>query len=357
MSETPLIERIWRGEGAVLHASRLLLTPLSFAYRTGIFSRNRLYDAGLFRTLTPAIPAISVGNLSVGGTGKTPVSSWIAGRLRDLGGRPAIVLRGYGNDEPLVHERLQPDVPVFTSPNRIDGIARAAAQGADVAVMDDAFQHRRVGRVADVVLISADHWTGRPRLLPAGPWREPLSALRRATLIVVTRKAVTEEVCDSTRAAVYDVVPHLPIATLDLRLESVVRTDGSSQLLVSELHGSRVLAVAAIADTQAFVRQLERTGASVRSALFPDHHPFDREDAERLAASLRAGERAICTLKDAVKLAPLWPRAASPLWYVSQRVIPGDGMEHLDALFDAVLNSRATHQPSHHGPAEPRHGD
>ena len=346
MSESSLIERIWRGEGVMPHATRSLLVPLSLAYRTGISGRNALYDAGILRSFTPAIPAISVGNLSVGGTGKTPVSSWIAGCLRDRGGHPAIVLRGYGDDEPLVHMRLQPDIPVIASPDRIHGIARAAAHGADVAVMDDAFQHRRVRRVADVVLISADHWTGRPRLLPAGPWREPMSALKRATLIVVTRKAVTDEECDSTHSAIHAAVAGLPVAMLNLRLENVVREDGSGQIPVSELRDTRVLAIAAVADTRAFVRQLELAGASVRAALYHDHYPFGRADAERLAASLHASERAICTLKDAVKLAPLWPRAAPPLWYVSQRVIPGAGVELFDALFDGVLSARATHQPS-----------
>ena len=346
MSEMSFFERIWHGEGAVLDATRSLLAPLSLAYRTGIAGRNALYDAGVLKSVAPAIPAVSIGNLSVGGTGKTPVSSWIAGRLLDRGGHPAIVLRGYGDDERLVHKRLQPDVPVIASPDRARGIARAFAEGADIAVMDDAFQHRRVRRMADIVLISADQWTGRRLLLPAGPWREPLSALNRATLIIVTRKAVSDQASDSTCSAIHEVVPHLPIVILSLRLENLVRDDGSIKTSVSELRDTKVLAIAAIADTRAFVKQLEDAGASVRAALYPDHHPFDRAEAERLAKSLVPNERAICTLKDAVKLAPLWPRAASPLWYVSQRVIPAAGVEHLEALFDTMLDARATHQPS-----------
>ncbi|MBC7791804.1 MAG: tetraacyldisaccharide 4'-kinase [Anaerolineae bacterium] len=357
MPAMSLIEGIWRGEGTLLLTTRRLLTPLSILYRLGISGRNALYDAGILRSVTPVIPAISVGNLSVGGTGKTPVSSWIASRLRDRGAHPAIVLRGYGDDEPLVHRRLQPDVPVIASPNRVDGIERAALQGADLVVLDDAFQHRRVRRVADVVLISADQWTGSALPLPAGPWREPLSALKRATLIVITRKAVTDAACDSTRSAIHDSAPGLPIAILSLELGEIQRVDSSSPADVSELRGTSVLAIAAVADPRAFALQLERAGASVRSASYPDHHPFDRAEAERLAASLRENERAICTLKDAVKLAPLWPRAASPLWYVSQRVIPGDGVEYLDAIFDAALNARTTQRPSPIGPAESRHGD
>jgi len=357
MSREFLAERIWRGEDMLSFAARSILAPLSLAYQTGISGRNALYDDGILRSHTPAIPAISVGNLSVGGTGKTPVSSWIAAQLRDRGAHPVIVLRGYGDDEPIVHRRLQPDVPVIVSPDRLRGIAEAAAQGADIAVMDDAFQHRRVRRIADVVLISADDWTERQRLLPAGPWREPLSAVKRATLIVITRKAATDNASDSIRAATHAVVRGLPIAMLDLRIENVVREDGSDRMPVGDLRDSKVLAIAAIADTRAFVRQLEGTGALVRASLFPDHYPFNHADAARLVASLSAGERAICTLKDAVKLAPLWPRAASPLWYVSQRVTPVGRGELFDALFDAVLAVRATFQSQHHGPAESRHGD
>src|SRR5690348_7442624 len=135
-------------------------------------------------THDPVLPTLSVGNVTVGGTGKTPVAAWIAAELIDRGARPAIVLRGYGDDEPLVHARLNPDVPVIVAPDRLEGIARAAASGADVAVLDDAFQHRRAQRTADIVLVSAERWTRTPRLLPAGPWRESLRALRRTSMIL-----------------------------------------------------------------------------------------------------------------------------------------------------------------------------
>ena len=105
------------------------------------------------------------------------------------GAQPAVVLRGYGEDEPLVHERLNPSIPVIVNPDRARAVALAAARGATIAVLDDAFQHRAIRRDADLVLVSADRWTPDVRVLPAGPWREPLTALRRATLDKCPRSA------------------------------------------------------------------------------------------------------------------------------------------------------------------------
>src|SRR5690242_15793153 len=98
-----------------------------------------LYDTGVFASHDPAIPAVSVGNVTVGGTGKTPVAAWIATELVERGARPAIVLRGYGDDEPLVHARLNPNVPVIVAADRVAGIAQARDTGATIAVLDDAF--------------------------------------------------------------------------------------------------------------------------------------------------------------------------------------------------------------------------
>ena len=171
MSQRPpkrsVVERIWWGDDALARAARLALAPLEGAYRGVIALRGSLYDAGLLPARQTAVPAISVGNLSVGGTGKTPVAAFVASELRARGGKPAIVLRGYGGDEPLVHATLNPGVPVVVSPDRVAGVAEARVLGADVAVLDDAFQHRRAERWADVVLISADRWTDDRRLLPA----------------------------------------------------------------------------------------------------------------------------------------------------------------------------------------------
>ena len=336
-----LIERIWFGPTAADRAFRTALLPAESLYRMGVRARSELYDRGVLRVRTPPVPALSIGNLSIGGTGKTPVAAWLAGRLRSAGARPAIVMRGYGEDEPLVHERLNPDVPVITAPDRLEGARRAAAGGADCIVLDDAFQHRKIARTQDVVLVSADRWDGRTRLLPAGPWREPLRALRRSTLVLVTRKGVPLSVARSVAEVVAGHTESL-VAVAELALEGL-RTDASSGAApLAELDGTRVLAIAAVGDPLPFRRQLEALGAIVRTAFFPDHHRFSMNDARRLASGATRGERAICTLKDYVKLAPLWPRAVSSLWYVSQRVVPEFGEAAIDHALDSVLRARKT---------------
>ena len=147
--------------------ARLALAPVEGLYRGIVAARGALYDVGVLPSREPALPSVSVGNLSVGGTGKTPVSAYVAARLREKGGLPAIVLRGYGGDEPLVHATLNPASPVVVSADRLEGVERARVLGADVAVLDDAFQHRRARRSADIVLVSAESWSEQRRLLPA----------------------------------------------------------------------------------------------------------------------------------------------------------------------------------------------
>ena len=345
MPDERIVQRIWFGDGAVSRVGRLALLPLELSYGAAIAARGALYDAGILRAHDPGIPAVSVGNLSVGGTGKTPVAAWIATALRDRGAQPAIVLRGYGDDEPLVHELLNPGVPVITAPDRVAGVEEARRRGADVAVLDDAFQHRRVRRDADIVLVSADRWDGRVRLLPAGPWREPLRALRRAALVVVTRKAASAELATQVVSTLERVAPSLPSAIAHLAPGSLRRVGDPGQSRPLEaLAGRRVLAIAAIGDPAAFRHQLEAAaGRSVDAAFFGDHHAFTTADLGRLSERAAKAEFVVCTLKDAVKLGPLWAREAPSLWYVSQRLDLERGMAAMDALLSRVLRARPPH--------------
>ncbi|MFN2397117.1 MAG: tetraacyldisaccharide 4'-kinase [Gemmatimonadaceae bacterium] len=335
------LQRVWWGEGPQDRAIRLALLPLSLAYRGAISLRNGMYDRGLLRSHAPALPAISVGNLSSGGTGKTPIAAWIASELSARGAHPAIVTRGYGEDEPFVHQILNPTVPVVVDPDRLAGIASAAAIGADIAVLDDAFQHRRVKREADVVLLSADRWPKEWRALPAGPWREPLEALRRASLAIVVRKAVTlgqaREVVDFLQRT----VPNLRVAVAHLGLGSLREWGGNAVRTLASLRGVNLLAISAIGDPESFIDQLRVLGTDVRPENFPDHFAFTRAEADRLASALEQHQLPVCTLKDAVKLGPLWPREAPSLWYVSQHVAIEEGMRALEVAFESVLQARS----------------
>src|SRR5687768_4131675 len=224
------LERVWFGDSAQDVAARAVLWPFAQAYGGIIDLRTRLYDQGLLAQQDPSLATIAVGNLTAGGTGKTPLAAHLALTLSQRGAKPAIVLRGYGNDETEVHRRLNPGMPVVASADRISGIEAAKRQGADVVVLDDAFQHRKVRRNADVLLLSAEQLERPRRLLPAGPWREGLDAARRADLIVITRKAATPASGERTMALVKSIAPEIPGVLVHLAPTRLRATAGVDEL-------------------------------------------------------------------------------------------------------------------------------
>jgi tetraacyldisaccharide 4'-kinase len=353
------LQTLWAGDGIGARVARAALTPAEMVFGVITSARASLYSSGILAARPTAIPALSVGNLTVGGTGKTPLAAYFARRLLLAGAKPAIVLRGYGEDEPLVHQALNPDVPVVVSADRLVGVQDAKRKGCDVVVLDDAFQHRRAGRIADVVLVSADSWHERRRhLLPAGPWRERLTAANRASLAIVTRKAASldraESVADVVRRAAA-----VPCAIVALEPSELHEAKGAGAATIDALRGERVLAISAIGDPSAFAAQLTGRGALVTSATFRDHHRFSSADVQSLAQDAKRYDRAVCTLKDAVKLGPLWP-GPSPLWYVSQRVVVERGEDAMDGVLTTTLLARSasthTGRPGLPGPLDSFHG-
>ncbi len=344
------IERLWAADGVGARA----LAPLSWLYAGGVGLRNLAYELGILRTRPLGAPTVSVGNLSVGGTGKTPVSAWIAAELRAMGAAPAILLRGYGDDEPLVHERLAASgadarpISVIADPDRVAGAARAIARGADVLVLDDGFQHRRAARDLDLVLVAAEQRAARRRL-PAGPLREGPLALRRASLLLVTRKSATLAEAEEAAArwtafagAPRSVLIHLTPG--DLRPADPGAA--AAPMPLDALRGRRVLAISAVGAPQAFEAQLAAVGAVVDPAAFPDHHPFGDADINQLARRAGGADVVCCTLKDAVKLWSRWPRNAPPLWYLSQAVEVERGAELLrESLRRLVPGPRPRSEP------------
>lgn len=341
------VERLWHGRGLGAIAARALLFPASALFGAVVGMRNRRFDGG--HGVEPvALPALSVGNLTVGGTGKTPMAAWFTQALRRAGARPAVVLRGYGDDEWRVHALLSPEAPVVTDRDRVRGILLARTHNADCVVLDDGFQHRRAARVADVVLLSADTWDGAVRLLPTGPFREPLVALRRATVVVVTVKTATEQQVAATRAAIRAVAPDVLQAVVGLvpdRLQAVEAGEqldavGPSSHALAWLSGRAVLAISAIANPAPFEAGLRAAGAQVDGRRFADHHEFSSDEVAALVSAVPPSGVAVCTLKDAVKLAPRWPRATVPLMYVSQTIVVHHGAEALDGAVQRVLSAR-----------------
>ncbi len=332
-----MIEKLWSGKSIAHRLGRGALLPLSGLYRSAVAIRSGLFERGMIPVVASPIDVVSVGNLTVGGTGKTPVSAWIARRLAVHGRRPAIVLRGYGDDEPIVHSRLNPGIDVIVEKNRAKGIARAAASGADVAVLDDAFQHRAAERTIDIVLVSADDWTGTQHMLPAGPYREAPSSLRRASAVIITAKAASDLAILEAEAWVRRTSPVTPLFVMRLVQKSLVRVaPPGEEMPVSAIAGKRILAIAAIGNPGAFFRQLESLGASVVPLRFPDHHAFTSRDVRKIANFMGGLDFVVCTLKDAVKLAPIWPAGEAPLWYVSMSVEAVSGEAALDEMLRSL---------------------
>jgi len=334
------LKNLWTSSGRRARLSRAVLSPVEAAYRAAVKGRSVLYDRGILKAHDVSVPVVSVGNLTVGGTGKTPVAAWLARQLIERGANPAVVLRGYGGDEALVHQRLNPTMSVIECPDRVRGMRDAIAEAADAIVLDDAFQHRRAARDADIILIDADTWSDRRRLLPAGPWREPLSAARRASLVIITRKTTDKSAVTAVRSALAIAAPRIPTASVLLAPGELRSTVTGQTIPLHTLDGADVTAIAAIANPDAFFRQLTQLGAVVRPHSFPDHYAFTRGDARRLAESAQESDFAVCTLKDAVKLESFWPAESGSLWYVSQRLKVEDGKQHIDRLLDHLLGLR-----------------
>src|SRR5687767_15267647 len=336
------LERVWYGDSLPARLARAALRPAELLYAGAVRVRGSLYDHGWLGTHVAPLPVLAIGNVTVGGTGKTPIAAWAVAQLRERGARPAVVLRGYGGDEPLVHEALNPGVPVVVDADRVRGARAAHASGADCVVLDDAFQHRRLRRTADWVLVSAERFDRMTHLLPAGPLREPQRAVSRADVVVVTRKIES-----ATRAAevaeLVERTSRVATAVVHLSPDGVVDALDGTRRPLAELRDVRVLTVAGVGSPHDFFDQLREHGTLDPQVIaYGDHHAFAPSDVRFIMRTATRAEAVVCTLKDAVKLAPLWPRGGLPLWYVSQRADVERGAHVLDASLASILAARAS---------------
>ena len=318
-----LISGRTRGPWAAAVRAGLRAAALPYAAATGL--RNRAFDRGWTRTHAAGVPVISVGNLTCGGTGKTPVVADLCLRLKALGCRPAALSRGYkslpgeaANDEKLLLDALMPGVPQVQNPDRLAGARTAIREhAADCLVLDDGFQHRRLVRDLDVVLVDAtapfgpgpDGGPARGgRLLPAGLLRETPAALRRrADLLMLTRwDAVDDRQRALVTSALARLAPGVPVVPVAFAPTALVDVPGAvSPLEDGGLKGERIAAYCGIGNPAAFRTTLAGLGANVATFTpLPDHHTPTREEVETLAeaAAAAGASRLICTEKDLVKL-------------------------------------------------------
>lgn len=304
---------------------RAALVPPSWLWLAAVSLRNRRYDRPENVEHAP-VPVISVGNLTVGGTGKTPVVAWVAERLLELGRRPAIVSRGYGGRAgrgpvlvsrgagPLCDARLAGDEPwwlarrlagaqVFVGSDRVSAARAAARNGADVAVLDDGYQHRRLGRDLDVLLLDSKDPFGGGRLMPAGRLREPLSALGRAHVVLLTRSAPGEAWPGLERR----IRLHNPTArVLTAGHRTIGFVDAAGRTAAPP---RRAVAFCGIGAPQAFRADLERLGVEIASfRAFRDHHAYRPRELEALLALARRAEATLVTTeKDLARLSSCPP--------------------------------------------------
>lgn len=305
--------------GILAHGLRMVLSAASAGYRLTIVIRNRLFDRGWKAVHRSSVPVISVGNITTGGTGKTPIVAMVCQMLLEAGTRPGIVSRGYrsvdgrANDEKLVLNILCPGTPHEQNPDRVAAARQLTstdttdATSISAIVMDDGFQHRRLHRDLNIVLIDATNPFGYEHLLPRGLMREPLSSLRRADVVIITRSDLVDQTAlQRIEQSVINVAPQLVglILYVVFQPTSLRRRDGST-MLFNEASGMAVHLMAGIGNPDAFQTTVARTGMHVtETSWFPDHHHYSHADLEqvRKKAAASTATLIITTLKDLVKL-------------------------------------------------------
>jgi tetraacyldisaccharide 4'-kinase len=314
MNADAALQRLWYGPRWM----SLPLWPLAWLFRSVVAIRSVLYRVGVLRTQRVPVPVIVVGNITVGGTGKTPVAGWLARGLALRGYRVGVVLRGYGGsasagvsvvtagsdprevgDEAVVHALSGPHV-VVTGADRVLAARRAAAEGAEIVVCDDGLQHLRLARDYEVAVVDAARGLGNGQLLPAGPLREPPGRLESVDAVVFTQRGAPVEPSLTVRR---------PLAvTAQLTLGDAVNVSTGERRALDSFHGRAVHAAAGIGHPEAFFDALRSAGLEAFGHPLSDHAALD---PGRLP--FPAGATVLMTAKDAVKCRSF---AGADWWFV-----------------------------------------
>lgn len=339
-----LISGKTRGPTAALRRSAL--SAASPFYRAAVALRSAAYDVGLRRAQRAAVPVISVGNITAGGTGKTPFVAHLANSFQAQGVRPALLSRGYRalpgktNDEKLVLDSVCPGVPHLQDPDRVASAQRAVREhSAQLLILDDGFQHRRLARDLDIVLIDATNPWGYGRLLPRGLLREPVSSLRRADLVVLTR---VDQCTPDQRQQILGRLAAIRSGEECVEVAyppSALVDNAGNTAEVPWLAGHRVLAFCGLGNPDGFRQTLESQGIQIAEFIaFPDHHHYNAKDLTRLAEQARhtGAEALLTTQKDLVKI-PLRQLGPIPLWAVRIGLEVVSGKELFESRLRMIL--------------------
>ena len=326
------IQRIWY-EGSTAY---LILLPFSWLFAALSYLRRRLYERGVLTSVRINRPVVVVGNITVGGTGKTPVAIWLARQLKKRGMKPGIISRGYGGsvgpqpmqvradsdpktvgDEAVLMAKRS-DCPVVVHQNRVRAAQDLSMLGVDVVISDDGLQHYRLARHYEIAVIDGTRGFGNGRLLPAGPLREPVTRLQ-----TVDRALVNKSVMRS-KSAIRDLPDGLQVTDFYLKGTTARSLDESEELPLARFAGRKVHAVAAIGNPGRFFMFLESHGMQVIEHAFPDHARLSEKDL-RYDDDLDV----LMTEKDAVKCADL---KIGKCWYVPVTVEVDQPQDWLDEL-------------------------
>ena len=330
------------------------LRPLAWIFALILRIRRRAYTHGWLRAQGMSCPVIIVGNLTVGGSGKTPLVIWLTRELCAAGYTPGIVLRGYGGalsargevgfvesdsdpaqvgDEAVLLRR-RAGVPVAVGADRVRAARLLVTSGVDVVIADDGLQHLRLARDVELIVVDGERGLGNGWLLPAGPLREPPARLALASALIVNGPG---QYWRSLATGCHRALPAMPPVLMQLRGEQLCAADGSGRTLpLAQLHGSRVHAVAGIGHPQRFFAQLRAAGIEPLEHAFADHHRFAAHEIE-----FADGLPVLMTEKDAVKCRGI---AGLDCWYlpVSAAFEATDAAALLDRVRRA-MGSRVQH--------------
>ncbi len=317
------VQNIWYGGSSL----RWLLLPFSWIYSAVIACRRHLYAAGLFRSVRVSVPVIIVGNITAGGTGKTPLTIWLALKLSERGYKPGIICRGYrgmvgpnpveatsdrdpavvGDEAVMIANRSE--CPVVVHPDRVAAARLAIQLGANVIVSDDGLQHYRLGRNVEIAVVDGARGFGNGKLLPAGPLREPVSRLGTVDQVLVqheTEGSSNPLHCSAER----------PPVEFRLAASAVVSLDHAASRNIADFSGTRAHAIAGIGNPERFFRLLEASGIDVIRHALPDHADITPQDLE-----FDDDLDVLMTEKDAVKCRRI---DTSNCWYVAVDVAIAD---------------------------------
>ena len=350
-----------KNAGLFASAARLLLNIIAVFYGMGVRLRNWLFDAGQAKSYAVSaaglvtsdraqvtVPVISVGNITVGGTGKTPLVIWLCNLLHEENINCGILTRGYKaatgeNDEPGMLAKNCPGTAVMVNSDRLAGAIEAIKKHqAQVLVMDDGFQHRRLHRDIDIVTIDAMLPFGYGRILPAGLLREPVSALKRAQAAIITRcDLVSRNNLTELTATISRINPGMIVA--QTVHSPVCATSGKRQIPLEELKNKKTFVFCGIANPDAFLATVGLVGANItRSKVYDDHHNYTAGDIEEIYrdAAQSGAEMILTTEKDYNKIDLPDSYPALELAYLAVRLQFVEGADRIRELIERSLSGK-----------------